>query len=135
MKNIKEKVWIVQYVIDFKKEVNINGILSIYIVNIYFLLLLLYVHSYIQVSYLHDRCRTKKHKKISLIIIRYSNFLSNRHSIYIIGANSYRNCESFYIAVKDRNLVFRCWALSVCTVKSRKSHRRKKLIPTLFKQK
>ena len=65
-------------------------------------------------------------RKVGLIIKRYSNFHSSRHSIYIIGANSYRNCESFYIAVKDRNLVFRCWALSVCTVKSRKSHRRKK---------
>ena len=65
-------------------------------------------------------------RKVGLIIKRYPNFHSSRHSIYIIGANSYRNCESFYIAVKDRNLVLRCWALSVCTVKSRKSHRRKK---------
>ena len=96
-------------------------------INIYFLLLLLYVHSYIQASYLHDRCRTKKKIKNRSNYHKILEFpFKQTFNIYIVEVNAYRNGKSFYIAVKDKNLVFRFWALSECTVKSRKSHRRKK---------
>ena len=93
--------------------------------NIYFLLLLLYVYTYIQASYLHDRCRTKKKNSSNYHKILEFPF-KQTFNIYVIGANTYHNRESFYIAVKDKNLVLRSSALSVCTVKSRKSHRREK---------
>ena len=94
-------------------------------INIYFLLLLLNVYTYIQASYLHDRCRTKKKSRSNYQEILEFPF-KQTFNIYIVEVNAYRNGKSFYIAAKDKNVVFRFWALSECTVKSRKSHRRKK---------